>query len=222
MADLGVLMSSELTEDPPVSPCAASTSSAARSKKRTHSDDRLISPARLSGRSTPQANEDAQEAALMAERHQAQVALLTPFQRLTVELPSQDQKRLRLSVASDDPLDVDELGEMPPENLDASDESCAYVHDADMVPCRRSPTDHERLSPISRMLLAGTSKPGKAVGLWTLQRRSTVGMSSSLTSGEGDSAGPSGAPPPRVVESVARRHALPADLRAAAAAAYGE
>ena len=57
----------------------------------------------------------------MAERQQAQ-ALLTPFQRLTVELPMQDCKRLRLAVAADDPLEI-ELGETLPTNPEDDENS---------------------------------------------------------------------------------------------------
>ena len=120
----------------------------------------------------------------MAER-QAQVMLLNPFQRLTVDIPH-DRKRLRLSSQldqSDDPLEVESLGESVPPNRDPDsvDEPSSFAADFDMEPTRpaQSPTDHERLSPISRVLLTG--RTGKAAGLWTLQRRTSFAMRSSLT-----------------------------------------
>ena len=178
-------MQAEFVGDVPASPCATRPGSCGKAaKKRSHSDDRLISPARLSGRSTPlleskqrspapSALDEAHEATLMAER-QAQVALLNPFQRLTVDIPH-DRKRLRLC-QSDDPLEVDSLCETPP-NPDSADEPSSF--DFDMETCRRSPTDHERLSPISRVLLTG--RAGKAASLWTLQRRGSFAMRNSLT-----------------------------------------
>ena len=172
------------------SPCATRPVA----KKRSYSDDCRASPARLSGRSTPlleftstqrspasSALDEARESALVAER-QAQVMLLNPFQRLTVDIPH-DRKRLRLSDPSDDPLEVESLGESTPPNRDpdSADEPSSFAADFDMEPTRpaQSPTDHERLSPISRVLLTG--RTGKAAGLWTLQRRSSFAMRSSLT-----------------------------------------
>ena len=181
----------------PASPCAARPVA----KKRSYSDERRLSPARLSGRSTPlelattqrspasSALDEAREAALVAER-QAQVMLLNPFQRLTVDIPH-DRKRLRLSSQShpsdpsDDPLEVESPSESTPPNLrehpsDSADELGSFAADFDMEPTRPgSPTDRERLSPVSQVLLTG--RPGKAAGLWTRQRRSSLAMRSSLT-----------------------------------------
>ena len=181
----------------PASPCAARPVA----KKRSYSDERRVSPARLSGRSTPlelattqrspasSALDEAREAALVAER-QAQVMLLNPFQRLTVDIPH-DRKRLRLSSQShpsdpsDDPLEVESPSESTPPNLrehpsDSADELGSFAADFDMEPTRPgSPTDRERLSPVSQVLLTG--RPGKAAGLWTRQRRSSLAMRSSLT-----------------------------------------
>jgi hypothetical protein len=176
----------------PASPCAARPVA----KKRSYSDERRASPARLSGRSTPllefattqrspasSALDEARESALVAER-QAQVMLLNPFQRLTVDIPH-DRKRLRLSDPSDDPLEVESLSESTPPNLrehpsDSADDPSSFASDLDMEPTRPgSPTDRERLSPISRVLLTG--RPGKAAGLWTRQRRNSLAMRSSLT-----------------------------------------
>ena len=56
------------------------------------------------------------------------------------------------------------------------DEHC-FLSDSDMAPVQpRSPSDHERLSPISRVLLAGNRK----ATLWSLQRRHHVTARSSL------------------------------------------
>ena len=216
------------------SPCATRPVA----KKRSYSDDCRASPARLSGRSTPlleatqrspasSALDEAREAALVAER-QAQVMLLNPFQRLTVDIPH-DRKRLRLSSQldqSDDPLEVESLGESIPPNRDpdSADEPSSFAADFDMEPTRpaQSPTDHERLSPISRVLLTG--RTGKAAGLWTLQRRSSFAMRSSLTpeaalSGVGQSPLASRAPrasralSPDGVSTPARTSPLPSSGR---------
>ena len=161
-------------DEPPTSPCAPHAGSCSNAARKRSQSDTLISPARGSPASST--FDEAQEAALMAER-QAQVQLLNPFQRLTVDIPH-DRKRLRLC-QSDDPLEVESLGEIPPSNPDSADEPSSFVADFDMEPCRRSPTDHERLSPISRVLLTG--KPGKAPGLWTLQRRGSFATRGSST-----------------------------------------
>lgn len=108
---------------------------------------------------------------------QHQLQLLSPFQKLAVEQntpSSQDCKRLRVC-PEDDPLEVDVPTDVhnagssleSPNGLGVSDEHC-FLSDSDMAPVQpRSPSDHERLSPISRVLLAGNRK----ATLWSLQRR---------------------------------------------------
>lgn len=129
------------------------------------------------------------------ELRQTQHQLLSPFQKLAVEQQqapsSQDCKRLR--VCTDDALEVDVPTDVhnacssldSPDGLAVAgassecpsrDEHC-FLSDSDMAPVQpRSPSDHERLSPISRVLLAGNKK----ATLWSLQRRHHVTTRSSL------------------------------------------